>query len=129
MKHTLLIAPLQTILLRLVATWIIMLTLSACNATPVQPEATHAETNVTRNLIIHYDASHAKSNKQRILDAASTHGADVVYQLDNLNIVVIRVPDRISMTDAITYVEHIPGVLGVNRDQIHQLQTTTQVLQ
>ena len=48
--------------------------------------------------------------------------ASVTYELDTMNVVVVRIPDSKPIADAIAYFEKQKNVLAVNRDQINELQ-------
>lgn len=75
----------------------------------------------TRNLIIYYSAENPERAKSNILGAARLYGAEVVYVLETLHAVVVRIPEGKSLSKAKTYFKAVPGVLTVNEDQVVQL--------
>lgn len=90
-------------------------------ATRPQPslEAQDRDVRYTQNLIIHYE-SDADENKLKLLDAVSEYGAEIVYELDRMSVIVVRIPEGKSIADAIAHFEGLRHVLAVNRDQINE---------
>ena len=88
---------------------------------PQGQEIRDQDVRYTQNLIIHYDGSDDEA-KQALLEAASSYGASVTYELDTMNVVVVRIPDGKPIGDAIAYFEKQKNVLAVNRDQVNELQ-------
>lgn len=75
----------------------------------------------SRNLVIYYDGANQNS-KQRVVDTATQKQVEVVYLLDRLHSVVVRVPAGKPITEAIALFNGLPGVLMVNRDQTKHIQ-------
>ena len=46
----------------------------------------------------------------------------MTYELETMNVVVVRIPDGKPIGDAIAYFEKQKNVLAVNRDQVNELQ-------
>lgn len=69
-----------------------------------------------KNLIISYDAT----KKQNILDATQKQKMEIVYDLKNMNIIVVSVPD-INLSETLKKIEKIDGVLGVQEDSKMEL--------
>ena len=94
---------------------------AAAGKLPQGQEIRDQDVRYTQNLIIHYDGSDDEA-KQALLEAASSYGASVTYELDTMNVVVVRIPDGKPIGDAIAYFEKQKNVLAVNRDQVNELQ-------
>ena len=94
---------------------------AAAGKLPQGQEIRDQDVRYTQNLIIHYDGSDDEA-KQALLEAASSYGANVTYELDTMNVVVVRIPDGKPIGDAIAYFEKQKNVLAVNRDQVNELQ-------
>lgn len=94
---------------------------AAAGKLPQGQEIRDQDVRYTQNLIIHYDGSDDEA-KQALLEAAGSYGASVTYELDTMNVVVVRIPDGKPIGDAIAYFEKQKNVLAVNRDQVNELQ-------
>ena len=94
---------------------------AAAGKLPQGQEIRDQDVRYTQNLIIHYDGSDDEA-KQALLEAAGSYGASVTYELDTMNVVVVRIPDGKPIGDAIAYCEKQKNVLAVNRDQVNELQ-------
>lgn len=87
-------------------------------AHPQASQVQDRDVRYTQNLIIHYDNG-TDENKVKLLDAISDYGAEIVYELDRMSVVVVRIPEGKPIADAIAHFEGLSHVLAVNRDQIN----------
>ena len=69
-------------------------------------------------LIIFYDGG---VGKEPLLKAIEDYHASVIYDLKTMNSITIKIPEGTNIEDAINYFNKVEGVLGVNKDSIHQL--------
>ncbi|WP_312971003.1 putative hemolysin [Acinetobacter gerneri] len=69
-----------------------------------------------KNLIISYDMT----KKQNIIDATQKQKMEIIYDLKNMNIIVVSVPE-INLSETIKEIEKIDGVLGVQEDSKMEL--------
>jgi|GEM_PF-3913242 len=69
-------------------------------------------------LIIFYDGS---VGKEPLLQAVEKYKAEIIYDYKNFNSIAIRIPDGVSIQDAIGYFSKVEGVISVNRDAIYHL--------
>ncbi|MEQ4617644.1 MAG: hypothetical protein ABN482_06310 [Corticimicrobacter sp.] len=77
----------------------------------------HAE----RTLIIMYDGTRQDS-AQQVLAAAEQYGAEVLYQLNVVKAIALRMPEGQDVDQAMAHFRQLPGVLSVERDQVMQVQ-------
>ncbi|HFC8537045.1 TPA: hypothetical protein ACFP4Y_001409 [Neisseria bacilliformis] len=92
---------------------------AACTAAP-QPSPTPAaeQAAAPRNLIVFYDAQTGSAPLRR---AAQAYGAKIIYEYKTMNGLALAVPDGADMAQAEAHFSQVPGVLGVNRDQVMRL--------
>lgn len=88
--------------------------LAACamHQTPVPQTTDHTE-----RLIVSY----APERKSDILTTVAQNGMSVVYDLKNMNIIVLSVR-AVDADKEIIRLEKVPGVVGVQKDQIATIQ-------
>ncbi|MBJ8769083.1 hypothetical protein I5393_11880 [Citrobacter freundii] len=91
--------------------FILAFLLTACSAHPDQ----EPQDNVlnTQRIIINY----SEGSKAGILDAAKRSGMPVIYEMKNMNIIVLGVSQKDSDRE-IKRFEKMDGVLGVQKDRI-----------
>ena len=87
---------------------------------PPQPSPTPAaeQAAAPRNLIVFYDAQTGSAPLRR---AAQAYGAKIIYEYKTMNGLALAVPDGADMAQAEAHFSQVPGVLGVNRDQVMRL--------
>ena len=92
---------------------------AACTAAP-QPSPTPAaeQAAAPRNLIVFYDAQTGSAPLRRAVQA---YGAKIIYEYKTMNGLALAVPDGADMAQAEAHFAQVPGVLGVNRDQVMRL--------
>lgn len=71
-------------------------------------------------LIIFYDVA---VGKEPLLAAIAQYNATVVYDLNNMNSIVVRIPDETKIDEAIEFFNGVNGVLQVNRDRANEIDT------
>ena len=69
-------------------------------------------------LIIFYDVT---IGKEPLLAAIAQFNATIIYDLNIMKSIVIRIPDETKMDEAIQFFNGVEGVLQVNRDHINEL--------
>lgn len=84
----------------------------------LKPMTVDTATVVTRTLIVWYDQ---ETGKQPLLKACDSIGAKIIYEYSNFNAVALRVPDGMKMSDAVSLLGKVEGVIAVNRDRIMHL--------
>lgn len=77
--------------------------------------------HVERTLIIMYDGTRQDS-VQQVLVAAEQYGAEVLYQLNVVKAIALRMPEGQDVDQAMAHFRQLPGVLSVERDQVMQVQ-------
>ena len=75
-------------------------------------------------LIIFYDST---IGKEPLLKAIEEYHATVIYDLKIIKYISIKIPENTKIEDAIEYFQKVEGVLQVNRDQVYQLHSTSNI--
>ncbi len=87
------------------------------NLPPVRPrQAGLAYSHNT--LIVYYDEEIGQGPLRK---AVSRYKADIVYDYSIVNALTVKIPDGKTLEDAAKYFGKVKGVIGVSRNEIHNL--------
>ncbi|WP_150538527.1 hypothetical protein [Actinobacillus vicugnae] len=76
------------------------------------------EPQYSRNLIVFFDA---EMGDQALLQTVETQGYILLYHYNMLKAIAIHIPDTKSIKAAIRQLVSVKGVIGVNQDQVLEL--------
>ena len=77
-------------------------------------------------LIISYDID---TGKEPLKKAIRKYDAQVIYDYKIINAIAIRIPESVSIEDAVRHFEKVKGVTQVSRDQAHFLDPVRPALE